>query len=124
MKSFLVLLAVGGIAGPAVAQLARSEETVRSLHIAEHSQLGLVMYCRDKGLVGDAAVAAQQRRVAALPPLPVENLGKSEQAEGQRGIIAFIKPQATFADSVKAAGVTVKSRCEQIALTIGAPPAN
>ena len=124
MRIFVIQAALWGALAPmpAGAQLPNpgTPEIARSRQMAERSQLGLVAYCRDQGLANDETVALQRRRVDALPKLEPGGLGEFEETAGRSGMIAFATPQAALEASAKASGITLKSKCEQLALTLQA----
>ena len=109
-------------ANAAMAQLPapgqRSETIIRSLHLAARNQLGLLEYCRAQGIIPEDVVAIQRRTVESLPAAPANALGEAEEAAGRSGNIVFLRPQATLAESAGAQGITVKAKCEHLALTV------
>ena len=101
-----ILLAIQA-ASIAAAAAQPGDTRSRSLQLAARSQLGILEFCRSQGMVEAAAVAAQQRLVAATGPL-----GQPEQEAGRAGFLAFDGNQGTFAQSASAQGLTLKSACE------------
>ena len=122
-QTWMLVVAIVSAAVPVFAQppiqgvvLHGSNEGMRSLQMAERNQLGLLRYCQERGLVGAAVVATQERLIALLPSDP--GLGGTEEAAGRSGMIAFATPQASFVDDAKAKGVSVRYSCEQAALRV------
>ncbi len=130
MKAILLIALAGfcaALAGPVPAQTGGRgaptlppPEKVRSLHIAGHNQLGLLQYCRQRGLISDEAVERQRRLLAALPPAPDGELGAAEEVAGRDGLIAFDGNRASFAVDAAAQGISLAYNCQQIALRVAA----
>ncbi len=115
-------LAALGISCAAVAQGVagrRSDEAVRSLHLAEHNQLGLLEYCHAQGMIGEDIVTMQRAAIASLPRADAAGLDEAEAA-GRRGVVAFETSEVPIAQAAMAEGITVVSRCKQMALVIEA----
>jgi hypothetical protein len=101
----------------------RSAETLRSRHIAERNQLGLLQYCHDRGLVLDAAIVRQRRVLLDLPPVPDDTLGATEEAAGREGMIAFGPSRTSFIVDASAQGISLAYNCEQLAARVTAQAA-
>lgn len=95
----------------------RTEEIVRSLRLAERNQLGILQYCRASGAVSEEVVALQ--RAALLPGAGFAGLDEAE-AEGRQRIVAFADSKVSIAAAASGEGMTVASRCKQIAMTVQA----
>lgn len=95
----------------------RTDEIVHSLRLAEHNQLGLLEYCHAQGAINEDIVALQRATIDLLPPADVAGLDKAEAA-GRRGIVAFGTSEVSIAQAAMAEGITVESRCKQMALVL------
>ncbi len=81
------------------------------LHQGARNELGLLIYCQGLGLADQAAVAAQRRRIDALPPTIPADIGEQEEADGRLGYLAFDGRQALFAVSASAQGISIATAC-------------
>ena len=106
---------------PALAQPgpARTAESLRSLHLAGRNLLGILQYCQAQGFVGPGAVEAQRDLLRRVPPAPVPEAQEAEEA-GQQGIVAFLESRVPIAVAAQAEGILVETRCQVIALGLGA----
>lgn len=119
MRASLVVFAAGfsvAVCGPAPAQVPRSGEAARTIRIVERNHLGLLAYCRERGLVESEAVDRQRRVLGALPVAEDAALGAAEEALGRDGVIAFGESRTTLAADAAAEGISVAYDCFQIAL--------
>ena len=62
-------------------------------------------------------MALQRTAVASLPQTEVTGLDEAEAA-GRRGVVAFGTSEISIAQAAMAEGITVVSRCKQMALVI------
>jgi hypothetical protein len=127
-RARIVAIAMGilGVGWAAAAQppaagvaVRRSDEIVRSLRLAEHNQLGILEYCLAQGAIAEDVVAMQRAALNRLPGADVAGLDEAEAA-GRRGIVAFGTSQVPIAAAAMGEGITVSSRCKQMALTVQA----
>ena len=95
----------------------RPDEIVRSLRLAEHNQLGLLEYCHAQGAIEEDIVAMQRAAIDLLPRTDVPGLDEAE-ATGRRGVVAFGTSEVPVAQAAMAEGITVVSRCKQMALVV------
>ena len=102
---------------PAARTIARSEETIRSLHLAERNQLGILQYCQAMGVISAEIVALQRDAVKQLPAATVAGVDEAEAA-GKRGIVAFGTSQSTFEEAAKGEGMPAALRCKHMAMTV------
>ena len=97
----------------------RPDEIVRSRLLAEHNQLGLLEYCQSQETIGADVVAMQRAAMDLLPQGDVAGLDEAEAA-GRRGIVAFGTSKVPVAQAAMGEGITVASRCKQMALVVEA----
>ncbi len=121
MRASVAALAAGfsvAVCGPAPAQVPRSGEAARTIRIAERNHLGLLQYCRERGLVASDAVDRQRGVLGAMPVAEDAELGAVEEALGRDGVIAFGESRTTLAADAAAAGISVAYDCDQMALRV------
>ena len=143
-RSFMIttwvpcLVMFGVLAGSAAGQpsvpsrgVRGTPESVRSLRLAEHNQLGVLEYCRTQGAIGEEIVALQRAALERLPPGPgPERGGAADEAAaevaGRQGMVGFGGWQVSISEAALAEGIMVVSRCKQIGMTVqseaGRPP--
>ena len=102
---------------PSARSLPHSEETLKSLHLAERNQLGILQYCQAMGAIPAEIVALQREAVKLLPPATVAGADEAE-AVGKRGMVAFGTSQSTFEEAAKGEGIPPASRCKHMAMTV------
>ena len=91
------------LAGSAVAQ---PSEHAHWLRLAEQNQRGLLRYCAAQGHIAAPA---------PVDPGTAEPDVLAAAQAGQAGMIRYIDPQATLAESAAASGTTVAYRCQLMA---------
>lgn len=120
-----VMLAVPASAQPgALSPAVRgTPESVRSLRLAEHNQLGVLEYCRAQGAIGEEVVVLQRMAMDRLPQGSGVGAGADEkEAElaGRRGMVGFGGAQVPIGEAALAEGMAVASRCKHIGMTVQA----
>lgn len=121
VAGLILSLSLGAAAqtAPPARTMPRSEETLRSLHLAERNQLGILQYCQAMGVISAEIVALQRDALKQLPPATVAGADEAE-AVGKRGVVAFGTSQSAFEEAAKGEGIPPASRCKQMAMTVQA----
>lgn len=124
VRMLSIAAAMFGLSCAAMAQEGagrQPDEIVRSRLLAEHNQLGLLEYCQSQGTIGADVVAMQRAAMDLLPQAGMAGLELDEaEAAGRRGIVAFGTSKIPVAQAAMGEGVTVASRCKQMALVVEA----
>jgi hypothetical protein len=109
------ILPLGSVAALAQAPAA---DQMRMLHLAVANQLGIVEFCQSHGWADDAAIDAQKKIAATLPPSSDSSgLGDAEN-DGKQGMISANGNKVSLADAASKKGTTVQAICTQLSGTV------
>ena len=129
MAGFVGWFFSGGVAigqpGAPSRGIRATPESVRSLRLAEHNQLGILEYCLAQGSIGEEIVALQRAALERLPSEPQDSAvdGAEEreaEAGGKRGMVGFGSAQVPIGEAALAEGIPVASRCKQMGMSVQA----
>ena len=106
MRVIAATAIVVALAGTATAQ----DDRAHWARLAQQNQAGLLTYCAAQGHI--------KAPVGPAPPGPAEPDVAAAGLAGQSGVIRYVDPQATLAESAAASGTTVAYRCQLMGLGV------
>lgn len=109
----IAVLAGGGSAS---AQTAADQQAVA--YQAARNQLGILLYCTDKGFL-TADVPEIQRKMLGMLPAPADKSGgDAAEASGRKGMISAMGINQDIEAAAKAQGGSVQPLCTQIGAAV------
>lgn len=107
MRVIAATAIVVALAGTATAQ----DDRAHWARLAQQNQAGLLTYCAAQGHIKPPVEPPP-------PPGPAEPDVAAAGLAGRSGVIRYVDPQATLAESAAASGTTVAYRCQLMGLGV------
>ena len=124
-SAILTTLAVAGLsAGAAFAQdaaapaatdapAAAAQPDMGAAYESARNQLGVLIYCQDKGYIGNAAVETQNKLLTMIPAGDVAK-GDAAEAKGKEGTVSAMGVERSLADAATEQKTTEDALCKQM----------
>lgn len=131
-SAFLTALALAGLtAAPAFAQdaapaapattdapaateaPAAPAQDMGAAYESARNQLGVLIYCQDKGYIDGAAVETQNRLLAMIPAGDAAK-GDAAEAKGKEGTVSAMGVERSLADAAKEQNTSEDALCKQM----------
>ena len=93
-------------AAPAAADMGAAYESARN-------QLGVLIYCQDKGYIGSTAVETQNKLLTMIPAGDVAK-GDAAEAKGKEGTVSAMGVERSLADAATEQKTTEDALCKQM----------
>lgn len=77
------------------------------------NQLGVLIYCQEKGFIDAAAVETQNRLLAMIPPGDTAK-GDAAEAKGKAGTVSAMGVERSLADAAKEQNSSEEALCKQM----------
>lgn len=109
-------IAALALSATASAQTAADQQAVA--YQAARNQLGILLYCTDKGFL-TADVPEIQRKMIGMLPAPADKTGgDTAEASGRKGMISAMGVNQDLEAAAKAQGGSVQPLCTQIGAAV------
>jgi hypothetical protein len=104
------------IISPAYAQ--KPADQMAQVYQAARNQLGILMFCQDKGFVGADIVEIQKKMLGMIPVPASKTEGDAAEAQGKKGTLSAMGVTSDIEAMTKAQGSTLQAFCTQIGTAI------
>lgn len=100
-------------AAPADAPAAAPAADMGAAYESARNQLGVLIYCQDKGYIGAAAVETQNKLLTMIPAGDAAK-GDAAEAKGKEGTVSAMGVERSLADAAKEQNTSEDALCKQM----------
>ena len=114
-KLICATAAVATLLASGSATLAQTQaDQLKIAYQAGRNQLGLMIYCNDKGHIGTDVVEIQKKLMGMMPPPADKSGGDEAEAQGRKGIFSAMGMSQDIEAVAKAQSGTPATFCKQV----------